>query len=164
MLCFVCRLSTAFTRKNRIITTFCVFLSSGVSCSSSWKPALTALTTTDRLISLPVYWLNHAASISSEWPICTFLLAIRCFSSLVNKILLTFRDMAIATHTCNCACYSWAISIHFYSLHESKIKRHALQLTRKNRVESLDDFQMICHLHSVTECLHYVTVCKHSVT
>ena len=50
----------------------------------------------------------------------------KCFSSLVSEILVTFRDMAIATHTCNCARYSWAISIHFYSLHVGK--RHALQL------------------------------------
>ena len=34
--------------------------------------------------------------------------------------------MANAAHTCNCACYSWAISIHFYSLHVGK--RHVLQL------------------------------------
>ena len=36
--------------------------------------------------------------------------------------------------------------------------------TGKKRVESRYDFQMIYHLHSVTEGLHYVTVCKHSVT
>ena len=83
----------AFTHNNKkwIITIFCLFLSSGVSSSGSWKPALPALTTTDR--------------------------SIRCFSSLVSKIPVTFRDMAIATHTCNCARYSWAINIHFYSLH-----------------------------------------------
>ena len=97
------------------------FLSSGVSSFSSWKPAVTALTTTDRWSSFPVCCLNHAATISSKWPICTFLLAIRCFSSLVSEILL-----AIATHTCNCACYSWAISIHFYSLHVGK--RHVLYM------------------------------------
>ena len=82
------------------------------------------LTTTDQWISFPVCWLNHAATISSEWSICTFLLAIRFFSSLISEILVTFRDMAIATHSCNCALYSWAISIHFYSLHVGK--RHAL--------------------------------------
>ena len=31
--------------------------------------------------------------------------------------------------------------------------------TGKKRVESLNDFQMICHLHSVTECLH-IMLCK----
>ena len=56
------------------------------------------------------------------------LLAIRCFSSLVSKILVTFSDTDIATHTCNCARYSWAISIHFYSLHVHVGKRLALQL------------------------------------
>ena len=30
-------------------------------------------------------------------------------------------------------------------------------VTGKKRVESLYDFQMICHLHSVTECLQAVT-------
>ena len=32
-----------------------------------------------------------------------------------------------------------------------------LLVTGKKRVESLYDFQMICHLHSVTECLQTVT-------
>ena len=56
----------------------------------------------------PCHWLNHAATISSEWPICTFLLVIRCFSSLVSEILLTFRDMANIVHTRAIVHNSWA--------------------------------------------------------
>ena len=44
------------------------------------------------------------------------------------------------------------------------VQNVALLHRKKKRVESFYDSQMICHLHSVTGCLHYVTVCKHSVT